>query len=201
MILKKGFLVLLHFRLHYLKLGLATVILCFGSSTQSQDFSFFDKTDFFLKTYVDSGKVDYRTLFGDHDLLDSLVAVIDTISIDAYNPSFQKAFCINAYNLLFIRGVLDHYPILSPMDVTGFFQQKTFLFSGKELTLDKLEFEEIFTRHPDVRLHFVLNCGAESCPTLFSEAFYPDDLEQQLEFSTRMVMDREDYVYVNHKEQ
>ncbi|MEP4670570.1 MAG: DUF547 domain-containing protein, partial [Cyclobacteriaceae bacterium] len=114
------------------------------------------------------------------------------------SDDFQKAFYINTYNLLIIHGVLQEYPVASPLDIQGFFKERKFSIAGSMFTLDELEFNVLFNRYRDLRLHFILNCGAKSCPTLYSEAVTPEELEEQLDFSTTMVMDRDDFVQIDH---
>lgn len=160
---------------------------------------FFERADRFLKTYVKSGKVNYKSILREPALLDSLVADIATMDLSNQPASFQKAFYINAYNLLVINGVVKYYPIESPIKVVGFFNKNTHQVAGMRTTLDDLEFRYLFSIDRDLRLHFVLNCGAASCPTLYSEAITPEDVEEQLRFSTQMVMDRDDYVWVDPK--
>lgn len=167
-------------------------------SSYSQDLSFFRSTEQFLKKYVIAGKVDFKRLDRNAENLDSLIAQIDTMDLGGQTDDFKKAFYINAYNLLIIYGVLQEYPVASPLDIEGFFKERKFSIAGSELTLDELEFNVLFESYRDLRLHFILNCGAKSCPTLFSEAVTPADLEEQLDFSTTMVMDRDDFVQIDH---
>lgn len=163
------------------------------------DNPFFDQADRFFKTYVKSGKVDYRSLVKDTRLLDSLVTSIGSYELRNQPKAVQKAFYVNAYNILVIKGVADRYPIESPIKVDGFFKEIKFNVAGRSITLDQLEFNNLFVLDRDLRLHFVLNCGATSCPTLYSEAILPEKINDQLDYSTQMVMDRDDYVFVDHK--
>ncbi|MFY0601420.1 MAG: DUF547 domain-containing protein [Cyclobacteriaceae bacterium] len=163
-----------------------------------QSENFFDTTDRFLKQYVDEGKVDYKSLVNNRSLLDSLIVGVSQMNLNDSSDAFKKAFYIDSYNLLVIKGVLDNYPISSPLDVKGFFKEKKQIVANTEMTLDELEFGVLFNLYRDLRFHFVLNCGAKSCPTLFSRAIRPDGLESQLNFSTIMVMDRDDFVLIDY---
>ncbi|MEP4982729.1 MAG: DUF547 domain-containing protein [Cyclobacteriaceae bacterium] len=176
-------------------LTLSTLLL---DKSFSQDLSFFRSTEQFLKTYVIAGKVDFKSLDYNSESLDSLITQIDTMALDDRSDDFKKAFYINAYNLLVIHGVLQAYPVASPLDIEGFFTERKFRVAGINLTLDELEFKVLFNSYKDLRLHFILNCGAKSCPTLFSDAITPSELEEQLNFSTAMVMDRDDFVNIDH---
>ena len=160
----------------------------------------FLETDTCLKTYVREGKVDYKRLKFNGARFDSLIQVYQNYELSGKSDSFRKAFFINAYNLMVIYGVLQEYPVASPMEIEGFFTERKFLVAQEELTLDQIEFERLFAVFPDPRMHFALNCGAMSCPTLYSEAFFPEKIEDQLAFCQTMVMDRDDYVYVDLEE-
>ncbi len=174
---------------------LAFLTLVFFQSPQT----FFDQSDRFFKTYVKAGKVDYKTLKNEPHLLDSLVSEIGKANLKDKPVLYRKAFYINAYNLLVIKGVAERYPVKSPIAVEGFFQTVKFRVAGESISLDELEFQRLFPLDRDLRLHFVLNCGATSCPTLYSEAIRPEEINSQLNYSTQMVMDRDDYVFVDAK--
>lgn len=165
----------------------------------AQDELFFSRADRFLKEYVKGGDVKYASLMKDHTLLDSLVSQIGEMNLASASGAYQQAFYINAYNLLVIHNVLKKYPVKSPKKIDGFFDKAEHKIAGKYATLNALEFDILFNNFKDVRFHFALNCGAVSCPTLYSQAFNPQELEDQLRFNTKMVMDRDDYVLVDHQ--
>ena len=160
----------------------------------------FLKTDACLKTYVREGKVDYKRLKINSASFDSLILEYQEFDLKGRSNAFRKAFYINAYNLMVIHGILKAYPVGSPKAIVGCFDQIKVKVAQEYLTLDQLEFERLFSSQADPRLHFALNCAAMSCPTLFSEAFMPDKVDEQLDFCQTMVMDRDDYVFVDRKE-
>ncbi len=166
----------------------------------AQNAGFFERTDAFLKEYVKKGRVDYVALKGNSESLDSLITQVGEMKVERASSAYQQAFYINAYNLLIIKGVLNQYPVKSPQAIDGFFDKKKYTVAGKQYTLNELEFNVLFNNFKDVRFHFALNCGAISCPTLYSEAFNPKELDEQLRFNTKMVMDRDDYVKVDHSQ-
>ncbi|MFY0685533.1 MAG: DUF547 domain-containing protein [Cyclobacteriaceae bacterium] len=173
-----------------------TVLL--GSSGFAQEYDFFKNADAFFKAYVIEGKVNYQSISDNSEHLTELIQFIENADISSKAPSYQLAFLLNTYNLLVIKGVLNNYPMKSPLDKPGFFKMDQYRVMGKYITLDQLEFDEIFKRFPDPRIHFMLNCAATSCPTLYSQVIAPEDLSGQLEYSTIMVIDREDYIHVDH---
>lgn len=117
----------------------------------------------------------------------------------------KKAFWINVYNgytQYLLKQNKEAYKSRS-----CFFKKKQVAIAGKLFSLDDIEHgflrrskikwslgylnkwfpskteKELRVATPDYRLHFALNCGAESCPPI---AFYtPENLDAQLEVATR----------------
>ena len=169
-------------------------IIFFAHHSMAQDF--FDKADAFFEKYVKEGLVDYKSLKADPRLLNQLVDEIRRYPLKEVSGNAQKAFYINAYNLLVIDLVVDHYPIEGPLKVEGFFSEKKHLLAGKEMTLDQLEKENLMVSFPDARLHFVLVCAAMGCPPLANFAYKPDHLENQLKKRTEYVLNFDPFIRV-----
>lgn len=170
------------------------------NTTYAQEKTFFNSCDLFIKNFVVEGKVNYQGIIETgSDSLNDLIEKIGKMELEGEEDAFKKAFYINAYNLLVINAIVGQYPISSPLTIEGFFKEKKHLVAGQQVTLDQLEFDILFKDHKDIRLHFVLNCGAKSCPTLFSGAIFPQLIESQLQFSATMVMDRDDFVHIDHE--
>lgn len=116
----------------------------------------------------------------------------------------KKAFWINLYNG-FTQSLLRQNPALY-RNRERFFNTKQIEVAGKKLSLDDIEhgilrrstikwslgyLRKIFPGKTekawrvaalDFRIHFALNCGAQSCPPV---AFYtPERLDQQLDLAT-----------------
>ena len=159
--------------------------------------SIFIRSEEFLHNYVSMGKVDYKRIQLDRAQFDSLIRMYQEYDLTGRSDDFRKAFYINAYNIMVIYGIEENYPVSSPMDIEGFFKEKKFRVAREDLTLDQIEFERLFAVYDDPRMHFALNCAAMSCPTLFNEAFVPEELDDQLDFCQLMVIDRADYVIVD----
>lgn len=115
------------------------------------------------------------------------------------------AFWVNLYNagtqLLLERreGLYD-----SPLRFLRFFRADAVTVAGHGLSLDEIEqgilrgcrskygfgylprfprsFERRYAIDPDPRVHFALNCGAESCPAI--RAYDPDAIDDQLDMAT-----------------
>lgn len=158
--------------------------------------SFFDDTSTLLEQYVAYGLVDYAGLNGDQALLNALVEYIAEADRSRFSEDEDKAFLINAYNVLVLKTVLDHYPFQSPLDVPGFFDRIEYTVAGERLTLDGLEKGELFVQYPDARMHFVLVCAAAGCPEIIPTAYRPSTLEQQLDTQTERAMNNEKHVRI-----
>ncbi len=168
-------------------------------SQENQTLSIFDNFNSFLLEEVVFGLVDYEKLKQDPERLNSLVNQIALYNLDGTSQDHKTAFYINAYNTLVIKQITDNYPVNSPMDIKGFFKVKTFNVAGETLTLDGIEFTKLIGPTGDPRIHFALGCGARSCPFLYDNAFYPEKLQEQLEFRAELIIDRPNYVFVDEK--
>lgn len=124
-----------------------------------------------------------------------------TLREELHSDQLKKTFWINIYNAFF--QILRKKQNLKHPEI---FRKKTIDIAGKMMSLDDIEhgilrrfkwkFSLGYVRKPfvdpklkalevkefDYRIHFALNCGAESCPPI---AFYKaDKIEVQLELAT-----------------
>ncbi|NEQ70805.1 MAG: DUF547 domain-containing protein, partial [Symploca sp. SIO2D2] len=136
-----------------------------------------------LETYLnEQGLWNYASLVAERNLFDQLYESLSKSSPDATPNRYssedeQLAYWINAYNIATVRGVLDHYPIESVIDVKkpsffslfeggGFFVAQKFRIGDSKTSLYKLENKVVRKRFLDPRYHFALNCAASGCPQL-----------------------------------
>ena len=151
------------------------------SLAQGKAKTFFEQADHFLAANVHNARVDYRHIHQNPAALNELVKLIATLEFDELSEGdAQKAFWINAYNILVIKGVVEHWPTVSPMNIEGFFEQKKYTVAGQHMTLNSIENDHIRARFKDARIHFALVCAAVGCPALMPAAYLPDKLDQQL---------------------
>jgi len=143
-----------------------------------------------LETHVDSaGMVDYARLKSGRGSLDAYIDSLERISprnaLERFaSKAHELAYWVNAYNAFVLRGVIDAYPVASVKDIAllnGFFSRKKFTAGGQHLTLNDIENKIIRPVYQEPRVHFAINCGAFSCPTLAPRAFSGDHLDRQLE--------------------
>lgn len=173
------------------------VILLLTCSLQSSSQSFFQEADQFFKQYVENGLVKYDQIKKDKTALNDLVKKIGAFELDNASKSEQKAFYINAYNILVIHHVMANYPAEGPLKIKGFFNELKARVAGADLTLDELEKKWLFKAFPDERLHFVLVCAAMGCPPLADYAYLPEILEKQLADRTKYVLNFPAFIRVN----
>ena len=175
------------------------IVLLFSISLQAQDSSsFFSLTDQFLKTHVTNGAVDYETIYAAPTALNNILHLASTLSISKDNKSY-KAFWINAYNLAVIKGIIDNYPLKSPLDKAGFFDKVKYDLAGQNVTLNTIENTLLRAVFNDARVHFVLVCGAKGCPPLIPNAYLPATLENQLQEQTTLAINGTSFVKINNK--
>jgi len=142
---------------------------------------------------------------------------LDDLQNDLKNDLHKKAFWINIYNAFFqiLRKV-------KKVDKSNIYTAKMIEIAGQQMSLDDVEhgvlrkyrykFSLGYLPNPfaarlikklavdkiDYRIHFALNCGAESCPPI---AFYSvDRLDAQLEMATLSFLEGETEVFEEKKE-
>lgn len=158
---------------------------------------FFTKANTFLKTHVTGGGlVDYAGIKESPAELNELVDMIESYSLSGSSAS-KKAFWLNAYNILVIKNVINHYPIAKPLDVDGFFDKIKFKVAGSSLTLSDIENKKIRPTYKDARVHFALVCAAKSCPPIANYAFTPSNVEAKLDALTRVAINNPYWTKVN----
>lgn len=173
------------------------VLTTFTFLTAQGTSEFFTSADAFFKANVSSsGGVYYASIKSNPAGLNKMVKKVESFPFSSANKTTQKAFLINAYNILVIKNVVDHYPISRPLDVPGFFDSKKFNVAGMKLTLSDIENKKIRPVYKDARTHFVLVCAAKSCPPIANYAFTPSNMESKLNARTKMAMNSKSFIRV-----
>jgi hypothetical protein len=147
--------------------------------------------DTLLKKYVDGkGRVDYNAI--DRAAFEKIFAAVAASSPkktpDQYpSKDAQKAFYINAYNVLAWKDVLGRLPKLKNVNDSkiSFFYITKFIIGGDEMNLYDLENKIVRPQFKDARMHFALNCASGGCPQLPAEAFTPAKVDEQLSREAR----------------
>lgn len=158
---------------------------------------FFEKANAFFDQYVKDGKVDYDDIHANPEKLDNVLDLAKKIMVNKDNPQIYQAFWINAYNLSVIKGVVDNYPIDSPLDVSGFFDEITYPIGGKKRTLNEIENKILRSNFPnEPRFHFALVCAGLGCPPIINKAYLPETLETQLQEQTVLSLNNPKFVRI-----
>ncbi len=145
-----------------------------------------------LKDHVSSGvrhgtplmAVDYLALQRDPRFAKVVLQLAQYDVLQLTNKEEKLAFYINAYNILAIKMVLDHWPVDSIRDIGHFFspvwKKNVGKIDGKLVSLDEIE-HAILRPLGDPRIHMVIVCASVSCPDLSNEAYRVSKLNTQLD--------------------
>jgi len=167
------------------------------STTYAQNFEqFIAETNTFLKANTSDGKVHYKTLAKDNNLLQPLSTAITQMDLGKLNAEEQKAFYINAYNLLVIQAVAQSYPLLSPNENLTFWTDELYKIDNKVYALGTLK-QFILDKYQDSRLYFVLCDGMVSSAPITNFAFGTQSLEEQLNQHLISLFNQYQYFEIN----
>ncbi len=141
-----------------------------------------------LKKHVVDGRVDYRGLKADSQLLETYLQQAGAVPESEFNTWAEKqqlAFLINLYNAATLQLVVDHYPVKSIKKIKhrfkGPWDQPVVPMFGKKISLNTLEHKIIRPTYKEPRVHMALVCAAKGCPILRSEAYTAERLDEQLD--------------------
>jgi hypothetical protein len=138
--------------------------------------------DSVLARHVRGGMVAYGGLARDPGTLLRFLASTATAHPERFDRAHQMAFWINTYNARVLEAVIRRPGISSVLDsirARGFFSERR-TSAGRSLSLDEIERDVLRAQFADARVHFVLNCGARSCPSLPGRALTAAHLERAL---------------------
>jgi hypothetical protein len=158
---------------------------------------FFNLANAFFQKNVSNGKVNYTGIKANPSELNKLITAFENHKVSRRNASEYKAFYINAYNLLTIKSLADNYPTKSPLDIDGFFKVKRHKVAGEMLTLDQIENVKLRKEFDDARIHFVVVCGALSCPPIINRAYMPSTVDAQMTKQAKSAVNSDFFVKVD----
>ncbi|HAV26364.1 MAG TPA: hypothetical protein DCX01_09315 [Bacteroidetes bacterium] len=158
---------------------------------------FFNLASAFFQKNVFNGKVNYTEIKAKPTELNKLITAFENHKVSRRNSSEYKAFYINAYNLLTIKSLVDNYPTKSPLDIDGFFKVKRHKVAGEMLTLDQIENVKLRKEFDDARIHFVVVCGALSCPPIINRAYLPSTVDAQMTKQAKSAVNSDIFVKVD----
>ena len=189
-------------RLH-VAMTVATAALTVAASASSFDYNFLDYGRV-LHDHVRGTRVDYAALKRSRATLDSAIAQLaepTTVDEQGWSRDQRLAFWINAYNLLTLRTIVDHYPIQgswftraprnSIRQIDGVWTKITWRAAGRTLTLDDIEHRILRPEFKEPRVHFAVNCASVGCPPLAAEPYLARTLDAQLDAAARRYLSSE----------
>ncbi len=142
--------------------------------------------DGLLHAFVQDGKVDYRCFQTYEAALDDYLATLGRTDPDALSRDAALAFWINAYNSFTIKLILSRYPrIRSIKDIPRRWDRQDWVVGGRRRSLNDIEHKILRRVFVEPRIHFAIVCASASCPTLASEAYVAERLDEQLDRASR----------------
>ncbi len=146
------------------------------------------KFDALLKANVSSeGFVNYSVLKTKKKDIENIIKTYSKIKPSTLNKNEQLAFYINVYNIHTIYKIVTNLPVKSikNLDKGKPWDVKNIAIDNKKYSLNDIENVIVRPTFKDARIHFALNCGALSCPSLLNEAYTGDKLTVQLNSQTK----------------
>ena len=176
------------------------ILITISQTTFAQNLdSYFSLTNTFMDKFVHDGKVNYDAIKKNPTSLDDLLEIAATMDLSKKNSNTTKAFWINTYNICVIKGIVNKYPVKSPLDISGFFDKIVYKIANKKVTINYIENKMLRANDDDARIHFVLVCGANGCPQIIDKAYFPDTLDEQLNKQTKLALNNPNFVKVNNE--
>ena len=148
--------------------------------------------DAFLARYLSTdsagiNRLDYsRVSAADQANLDAYLNSLQQVRTASLTRDQQLAFWINLYNAKTVDIVLEAYPVDSILKIkdgilpTGPWKRKVVTVDGESLSLNDIEHRIVRPVYREARIHYALNCAAQSCPNLSPRAWRAEGLDKAL---------------------
>lgn len=152
--------------------------------------------DLLQKHVSEKGNVNYAGLKKDQAKLEAYLNMLaDNHPTDAWSRSEKMAYWINAYNAFTIQLILQNYPLssITKLDDGKVWDRKWIELGDQTYSLNNIENDILRPRFKDARIHFAVNCAAESCPPLLNKAFTAENLEETLDKQARSFINNSAY--------
>lgn len=162
-----------------------------GQEATTEGFSYAEY-DRLVSKYVDrKGRVNYAGLKKEMAALKGFTDQLAASSPESSPGLFaaedeRKRYYLTAYNAYVLFHAASAYPDKHALWARlGWFKNKDIVLGGRKMTLNDLEHNIIRKKFLDPRIHFYLNCGANSCPPLRAKAIARNATESELEEAAR----------------
>lgn len=145
------------------------------------------------KYYEPAKGLNYKALKAqDKATLDRLRQQMAQVDVGALSSKDRLAYWINLYNINIVGVVVDNYPVESIRDIStdpvirlNVFKKDIVKTKAGPISLNDVENDKIRAVFKDPRIHFAINCAAESCPPIRPEPYVGAKLDQQLDDQAR----------------
>ena len=147
-----------------------------------------------VSKYYDPAKgMNYKALKEqDKKTLNDLRRQMATVDVQSLTRQDQLAYWINLYNINVVGVVVDHYPVASIRDIStdpivrlNVFKKPSVQTKKGALSLNDVENDKVREGFKDPRIHFAINCAAQSCPPIRTEPYVGSQISQQLDDQAR----------------
>jgi len=165
----------------------------------SYRFATFDRL---LKYHVKRDLVDYRGLVHEAPALNRAVKELEHISPDRLAGADERlCFWINAYNLLILKTVADHYPVGSIKEIARSPGLHDFVIGGKAYSPGQIEEEHLrpLLAAVDARALFTVCGGARGYPPLLDHCLEAPALSDDSAAACRRFVNNPDNVYFDRQ--
>ncbi len=162
-----------------------------GASAASPDYAAWGEL---LSKYYDPARgMNYKELKAkDGKTLEGLRRQLAQVDPKALAKKDQLAYWINVYNVNVVATVVENYPVASIRDIStdpivrlNVFKKDRVPTKAGNISLNDVENERIREGFHDPRIHFAINCAAESCPPIRPEPYTGGKLDEQLDDQVR----------------
>ncbi len=144
-----------------------------------------------VKNGVSLMQVDYQTI-KTNGSLEKAYQQLSAFKLERLSNRKEKlAFYINAYNILALKKVVDHWPTESIKDSGSLFtpvwDKSAGSLGGKTVSLGQVE-HNILRPLGEPRIHLAIVCASVSCPDLRNEPYTAAKLNDQLDDQARQFL-------------
>ena len=140
----------------------------------------------FFSAYVNDDRlVDYGRI--DKSEVALINEILATTDLSSLSTADKIAFYIDAYNFTVIASVMGRYPNIKSVESFSNFFKSPHTIAGESISLDAIE-KRLLTMHEKGAVHMVLNCGAKSCPPLYTKAFSQGNLKLNINNAVKQAL-------------
>jgi hypothetical protein len=167
----------------------------------------YDSYNQFLKEVVKRDRVDYLAARANPNM-DKALRALASLSCDEFGgESDRLAYWINAYNLLVIKTVSDHFPTSSIENVSNDLNSHRYTVGGQPITvkdIKQLKIQPLLrgTRkgdYTDCRMLFLIAGGAMGYPVICDHAITSESIAKDMETNTKKFIQVRYNVYFSHE--